>query len=46
VGHYEGQSIEELEGVRAAGKLDVGRGMMLEWLKLFREVGAEMVGGK
>jgi hypothetical protein len=44
VGHYEGQSIEELEGLRAAGKLDVGRGMMLGWLKLFREVGPEMTG--
>jgi hypothetical protein len=46
VGHYEGQTIEELEGLRAAGKLDVGSGMMLEWLKLFREVEAEMEWGK
>jgi hypothetical protein len=46
VGHYEGQSIEELEGLRAAGKLDVARGLMLEWLTLFREVGPEMTGSR
>jgi hypothetical protein len=44
VGHYEGQSIEDLEALRAAGKLDVARGIMLEWLKLFKDVGPEMAG--
>jgi hypothetical protein len=43
IGHYEGKSIEDLEALKKAGKLDIGQGMMLEWLRLFRDVGREML---
>jgi hypothetical protein len=43
VGHYEGKSIEDLEALQKAGKLDIGQALMLEWLRLFRDVGKEML---
>ena len=42
IGHYGGQSIEELESLQAAKKITIPQAMMLDWLKLFRDIGPEM----
>jgi hypothetical protein len=42
IGHYGGESIDDLELLRANEKITIPQAMMLEWLKLFREIQPEM----
>jgi hypothetical protein len=42
LGHYDGQSIVELQALQRSGKLTLAQGMWLDWLKLFKEIGPKM----
>lgn len=42
LGHYEGQTIEDLEALQRDRKIDLPQAFMLAWLRLFRDVGPEM----
>jgi len=42
VGHYGGQTIDDLESLRESKKITIPQSMMLDWLKLFREMGPRM----
>jgi hypothetical protein len=42
VGHYFGQSIEDLEALRRDNKLTISESITLDWLKLFRELRPQM----
>ena len=44
IGHYEGESIQTLERQQRLQKLDVGQTLMLDWLRLFKEMGPQMRG--
>ena len=37
IGHYWGETIPELERLRAAGRITIPQACMLDWLKLFEE---------
>jgi hypothetical protein len=38
LGHYEGDTIPDLESRQRVGKLDLPASLMLEWLRLFRDL--------
>jgi hypothetical protein len=42
MGHYDGQSIQELEGLKESKKITIAQSMWLDWLKLFQELGPRM----
>lgn len=42
LGHYEGATIADLESRKRAGTLDLPTSLMLDWLRLFRDLGPEM----
>jgi len=44
MGHYDGQTIEQLEGLRRSKTITISRLLWLEWLTLFRKLGPEMKG--
>jgi hypothetical protein len=44
LGHYDGQASDELKQLRDAGKLSIGRALMLDWLELFQKLGAKQRG--
>ncbi len=44
MGHYDGQSIEELEALKARKTITLPQAIYLDWLNLFRRIGPEMKG--
>ncbi|MCY2955090.1 MAG: cellulase family glycosylhydrolase [Planctomycetota bacterium] len=42
MGHYSGESPEELEKLRQSGKLTIPQALWLDWLNLFRDMKAKM----
>jgi hypothetical protein len=44
LGHYDGQTPDELIRLREAGKLSIDKAMWLEWLKLFQKLGPKQRG--
>jgi hypothetical protein len=44
LGHYDGQTPDELMRLREAGKLSIDKAMWLEWLKLFQKLGPKQRG--
>ena len=42
MGHYDGETVEELEGLAREKKITVAQSMWLEWLKVFGEMRSEM----
>jgi hypothetical protein len=42
VGHYNGESIRQLESIRQSGKMTLQQSMWLAWLRLFQEMGPVM----
>jgi len=42
MGHYAGETPDELEKLRLSGKLSIAQSLWLDWLKLFRELKADM----
>jgi hypothetical protein len=42
IGHYNGETIGELEALRQSGKITAQQSEWLDWLQLFREMGAAM----
>jgi len=42
LGHYEGATIADLESRQRTGELDLPTSLMLDWLRLFRDLGPEM----
>jgi hypothetical protein len=44
MGHFDGQSIEELERRKAARTITIPQAIYLDWLLLFRRIGPEMKG--
>jgi hypothetical protein len=46
IGHYAGQSIDDLQSLQQSKKITIPQAMMLDWLKLFREFGPKMRDGR
>lgn len=44
IGHYNGESRAELEGLRRTGKITIQQTLWLAWLELFQELGPVMAG--
>ena len=44
IGHYNGESIRQLETLRQSGKLTAGQSLWLAWLQLFQEMKPAMTG--
>ncbi|MGO9915527.1 MAG: cellulase family glycosylhydrolase [Isosphaeraceae bacterium] len=44
MGHYDGQTIEQLDNLRISKKVTISQLLWLEWLTLFRKLGPEMKG--
>ncbi len=44
VGHYDGATIEEIDGLEKAGKMTIPQSVYREWQKLFLRLAPEMVG--
>jgi hypothetical protein len=44
LGHYDGQTPEEVMWLREAGKLSIAKAMWLDWLKLFQKLGPNQRG--
>jgi hypothetical protein len=42
MGHYNGESIRQLEALRQSGKMTIQQSIWLAWLQLFRETGPAM----
>jgi hypothetical protein len=45
VGHYDGATIEEIDGFEKAGNMTMPQGVYREWQKLFLRLAPEMQGG-
>jgi hypothetical protein len=43
VGHYMGESLDDLHALKAAGTISAGQELMRQWLLLFREMRSEAV---
>ncbi|HLX63824.1 MAG TPA: cellulase family glycosylhydrolase [Planctomycetota bacterium] len=41
IGHYNGESVEQLEALQNAKTISVAQGIWLSWLRLFRKLGTE-----
>jgi hypothetical protein len=44
MGHYDGQTIEQLDQRREDKTITMGQSIYRDWLQLFRRLGPEMVG--
>jgi hypothetical protein len=44
IGHYGGETLEQLERLRQSKKIAIGEAIMLGWLELFRKMKPDMVG--
>lgn len=42
MGHYNGESISELEALKQSGKINLQQSLWLDWERLFRELGPQM----
>jgi hypothetical protein len=46
MGHYDGQTIEQLESLKQSRKLTISQALWLDWLALFRKLGPVMKAGR
>ena len=46
IGHYFGQTIEQLQQRQQSKQITIGQAMTLEWLNLFKEIKPQMVGDR